>query len=108
MIAIMHFQHNRGENLEVIPLTRQQWVLLKVREYSDCQLGNATHFVFDGAVTTIRSNETAFKDSLKDQQDFGAIRILADGKAGTYVPTELVTLAFVERHAKAAFTVSVA
>ena len=92
---------------KVVSLTRKQWILLKVRNNLQHQIGNTADFVFDGLVRPIRPNRTTLKSTPEYQQYFGAIRVLADRKAGTYIPAKPVATAFVERHTKAAFTVSV-
>src|SRR5256885_17186654 len=107
MRACVHQSHDGGELLEVLLLAREEWIPLEMRKDVRGQVGNASCLELDSAIGTVRSETAATEGALEELQHLGAIAVLTYRETRPDLPAEPVTLAAVETHAEASFTVRV-
>src|SRR2546423_3111372 len=69
------------------------------------QISHVSHFKLDCFIRSVWSYEPAAPSLLNYVEQFGSICILANRKARSYLPTEAMTLARLERNAETTFSV---
>src|SRR5262249_6643170 len=93
------------ESLCVNLLGRHQRIRTEVGEHSLHQVTYVPHFVLDGLVGSIRSDESAFPSSLKHVEKLGSVCVLADRETRSNLPTVPMSSAWLERNAETAFAI---
>ena|ERR1700730_6294537 len=69
------------------------------------QISDVTHFELDGLVGSVRPDESALPPFLDHVEQFGSICILADRETRSDLPTEAMTITWLERNAETTFSV---
>jgi len=93
------------EPLHVSLFGRRERIRPEVRENLLHQISNVSYFELDGFVGPIGSDEAASPSFLNYFEELGSVRVLADRKARSDLPTQPMSAAWLERNAEAAFSI---
>jgi hypothetical protein len=88
MPAARHRLTTGGEQLEVVPLSREQRILDEVRDDSLEEESEAARLPLHGLVAPVGPDRAAIEIVLDRQEHFGAVAVLADRQARSHLPTD--------------------